>query len=88
MRVDELTGPRVEVLQGSCDMARPSSSERPTPVRRDNDRESARDGIGVDDKGEYKPVREGEYQGESVRACVFFARGLSLRLLLTIARLL
>ena len=40
----------IEILQGGCDMENTPPSECAAAVRRDNDRESVRDGIGVDDK--------------------------------------
>ena len=47
---NELNTSRIEVLQGGCNMEDPLSSERATAVRRDDDRDSVCDGIGVDDK--------------------------------------
>ena len=38
----------VGILQRGCRMEDPSPSERPTTVGRGDDRESVRDGIGVD----------------------------------------
>lgn len=40
----------VEVLQGSCSVEGAPSPKRAPPIRRDDDRESARNGIGVDDE--------------------------------------
>ena len=57
-RPNELTIPRIEILQGGCDMECPSSSERATTGRRDDDRDSIRDGVGVDGKGEHQRPRE------------------------------
>ena len=59
-RPNELTIPRIEILQGGCDMECPSPSERATTGRRDDDRDPIRDGVGVDDKGEHQRPREGE----------------------------
>ena len=39
-----------EILQGGCWVEGPTSSKRTTVVRRDSDRESARDGVGVDEE--------------------------------------
>lgn len=44
----ELTASSIEVLQRGRDMERPPSSERTATARRDDDRESICDGIGVD----------------------------------------
>ena len=69
MRTDELTMPRTDVLQGGCGMEHPSPSQRATTARRDDDRESIRDGIGVDGKREHQRVCEGGSQCGSVKAC-------------------
>ena len=37
VRINELTTSRAEVLPGGCDVERPSSSERTTTTRRDDD---------------------------------------------------
>ena len=73
-RTDELTMPRLEVLQGGCGMERPSPSECAATARRDGDRYPIRDGIRVDDKREHQRVCEGTSQHGSVEACVFFVR--------------
>ena len=82
-RTDELIIPRIEVLQGGCGMECPSPRACATTSRRDNDGDSIRDGVGVDGKRECQRVREGESQGGSVEACVFFVYGPYLRLSLT-----
>ena len=46
----KLTLSCTEVLPGGCDVERPSPSERATLVRCDDDRESIRNGVGVDGK--------------------------------------
>ena len=48
---NELTVSGIAVLQEGCDMERPSPSERVATIRCDDDRESVRDGIGVDGEG-------------------------------------
>ena len=53
----------------------PSSPERIAVVRRDDDRDSIRNGIGVDGKGEHRPIFEGRYQRRSVGACMFLIQG-------------
>ena len=50
MCTDELAMAWTEVLQGGRDIEDPSSSERATAVRRDDDRDSVCDGVGVDGK--------------------------------------
>ena len=57
--IDELTMSCAGVLQGGCDVEIPSSSERAATVRRDSDRDPARDGIRVDEKWEHQRVCEG-----------------------------
>ena len=51
--IDELIMSGKGVLQGGCDMEVPLSSECVATVRRDNDWESVRDGIGVDEEQEH-----------------------------------
>ena len=85
MCTNESTMSCVEVLQGGCGMEHPSPSQRATTARRDDDRDSIRDGIEVDGKRERQRVCEGESQGGSVEACVFFAHGPYPRLSLTTA---
>ena len=62
----------VEVLQGSHDMEDASSSKRAAVVRRDGNRKSIRDGIGMDGERQYQGVHEVEYQCGPVGTCKFF----------------
>jgi len=64
--VQMLTVTHVEVLQGVRDMEGSPSSERVAAARSDNDRESVRDGLGVDAKWQHQPVCEGALECESV----------------------
>ena len=75
----------IEVLQEGCGMEDPPSSKRAAPVRRNDVRESGRDGIRVDGEREYQPVREGVSQRRSVGTCVFFVQHPRLHPLMTIA---
>ena len=68
---------RVEVLQGGCDMELPLSSECAASVGRDDDRESVRNGIGVDVEGQYQAVCGGESQRGSVGTRMFFIQALT-----------
>jgi len=43
----------VEVLQGGCGVEVPPPSERATAIRRDDDHEPVRDGVGVDEEWEH-----------------------------------
>ena len=69
-------------------MEGPPSSKRVTAIRRDGDRGSIRDGIGLDGKGGCQQVFGGEHKHRSVGACMFFVQGPHLYLSLIIARLL
>ena len=55
-----------EVLQGSCGMEDPQSSECAATFRCDNDRESVRDGIGVDVERQHQRISsEGGRRGSA-----------------------
>jgi len=60
----------VEVLQAGCDMEGPLPCKYPTASRCYHDRESVRDGIGVDEEWEHQPVFGGECRCESIGTCV------------------
>ena len=66
--VDILTVVRVGILQGIHHVESSSSSERAAAAGSDNDRESVRHGVRVDDKREHQPVCYGPSGCESVRA--------------------
>ena len=51
MRVNGSRVSPTEVLQGGSDVECSSSSKRATIVRRDDDKHSVRDGVGVDGEG-------------------------------------
>ena len=72
--INELTVPRTEVLQGGCDVEGPLSSERVAVIRRDDDRYSIRDGIGVDGKREHQSICENKHRRRSVGACMFLVQ--------------
>jgi len=59
VRIRELTVSRTEVLQRGHGMECPLPSERATAIRRDHDRDSVRDGIGMDGEREYQRVYQG-----------------------------
>ena len=61
----------VEVLQGGHNLEGSSASERAALAGCDNNRESVRYGVGMDDKWEHQPVCEGAPGRESVRARKF-----------------
>jgi len=67
-------------------MESPSSSKRVASGRRDDDRESVRDGIGMDGEWEYQRVFEGAYRCESAGARTFLIRGPYLPLTLKVTR--
>ena len=56
MWTNDLTIPRVEVLQGSCDVESPPPSKHTTTTRCNDDGYSIRDGVGMDGKREHKRV--------------------------------
>ena len=56
-------------------MERSSSSECATTVRRDDDRGSIRDDIGMDGKRQHQQIREGASHGGSVDARTFLVYG-------------
>ena len=61
----------VEVLQGGHYLEGSSASERAAPVGGDDDQESVRYDVGVDDEWEHQPVCEGISGSESVRTRKF-----------------
>ena len=61
----------VEVLQGGHYLEGSSASERATPVGGDDDQESVRYDVGVDDEWEHQPVCEGISGSESGRTRKF-----------------
>jgi len=63
-----------------------SSPKCVAAVRRDNNREQVRDGIGVDGEWEHQCVFEGKPRCESIGACAFFVRGPYFHLGLTVTR--
>jgi len=63
-------------------MEDPPSPERAAAVRCDDDRQSIRDGIGVDGKWYHQRVFGEKYQRGSVGACMLFVHGPHLHLLL------
>jgi len=76
-----------EVLQGGCGVESAQSSEHTAAVRRDDDRGSARGGIGVDGEGQHHGVCEGGCQRGSVGARAFLPK-VYFRLSLTVIWLL
>ena len=83
--VDALTKPRVEVLQGGCDMEKPSASKHATADRSDDGRESVRNGIRVDGTWKHQRLRKGTSRRRSARACKFSIKNLVILASLTIA---
>jgi len=69
-------------------MEGPSSPERVDAGWSDDERGSARDGIGMDGEREYQRLRKGASRCQPPRACTFFFRGPFLCLSLTMAWLL
>ena len=65
VRINGLTESETEILQGGRNMGDPPSSERSPAVRRDNIRQSVRDGIGMDGEWEHQRVCEGVPRRES-----------------------
>ena len=59
-------------------MENPSTSERITAVRSDNDPEPVRAGIGVDGEWEHQRVRKDAPRCESAEACTFLVHDLTL----------
>jgi len=64
------------------------SSQRAAPLRHYNDRESVRDGVGVDGEWEHQRICEGETPRGSTGTCVFFVQGPCIRSSLTISQFL
>ena len=61
-----LTGIRAEVLQGVRDVEGSRSPECVVTAGSDNDQDSVRDGVKVDDEWEHQPVRNDTQGSESV----------------------
>jgi serine/threonine protein kinase len=72
------------VLQGGCGMEGPPPSQSAAAIRRDDDRDSVRDGIGVDDEWKHQPICEGGRQRRSVGACTHLVQGSYFHFALTI----
>ena len=77
----------VEVLQGGHNLESPSSSERVAAARGDNNGESVRHGVRVDEEWEYQLFCGGTPGCESVRSGKFFVQPPDVLGLLTITRL-
>ena len=73
-RINEPTVSRAEVLQGGCNMEGPSPPERVAAVGRDDDRESVRDDLGLDDEWEHHRVCKGGRDRRSIEACMHSVR--------------
>jgi len=71
MSINETTWPHTEILQGGHALEGALPSKRVTTFGCDDDRETVRDGIGVDGERERQRIYEGQTRRESVRACTF-----------------